>query len=445
GRYAAVTRPRIPTLVGTAIVFAALVLSHPGLAIQTTVWMAFYLLALLLWRLRDLGWPARLRRRLEPGLAAAMAPGLALGLGMGLAGIFVVPLVAEYRFIRIDQWAAGYYGYREHFVQLWQLFSPSWGFGVSLPGPRDTFPFQLGLVPLLLGVLALALPLRGWRGRLRGFFLVSFLVFTILTLDVAAPFWTLLEPLLQPAQFPWRLLIFAGLALSLLAGSLMARPVAAGRGAEFLLAVLVIVGSAPALRATIVPPAEGPVGLASLMRFQRSAGEMTGSTVWVREIPTWSPLADVWVAGAEVTSRVDYAALPDGVAVASREQTSQSELVVVQAERPFELEWNIAYYPGWRAYRFDPDSGAMLEELPIVPHGTLGHLRVSVPAGRHDVLVRFEDTPPRRLGTALSALSLAGAALLLLAHRLRQRLRWPRFAPAAPRWRLGPAGRRPRP
>lgn len=431
GFYATVMRPRIPTIVGTAAAYAALLLSQNGLAVQMSIWLAIYLVALVLWRVADLGWPRRALATLRPALTSALAPGLALGLGVGLGGIFVVPWVAEYRFVRVDQWFTGYYGYRDHFVQLWQLFSPLWGFGVSVPGPRDTFPFQLGLVPLLLALFGLMVPLRGWPARIRAFFLISFLVFTGLMLDVAAPLWELLGPLLQPAQFPWRLLIFAGLALSLLAGAVLARPNRASRGAGVLLALLVILGSAPALRAEIVPPAEGPVGLASLMRFQQSAGEMTGSPIWVREIPSWSPLADVWVAGGEVASRVDYGALPDGVSVVSREHGSQSELVDVEAGAPFKLTWNIAYYPGWSAYLVDPESGAIQQELPIVPHGSLGHLRVTVPPGRHTVLVRFEDTPPRRLGAALSGIALATVALLLAADALWARSR-PRIGLARP-------------
>lgn len=424
GFYATVTRPRVPTVVGTAAAYTALLLSQNGLAVQMSAWLAVYLVALLLWRLADLGWPRRAAATLRPALAATLAPGLVLGLGVGLGGIFVVPWVVEYRYVRVDQWFTGYYGYRDHFIQFWQLFSPFWGFGVSVPGPRDTFPFQLGLVPLLLALFGLMVPLRGWRARLRVFFLISFLVFTGLTLDWAAPLWALLGPLLQPAQFPWRLLIFSGLTLSVLAGAVLARPSRATRGAGVLLVLLVILGSAPALRAEIVPPAEGPVGLASLMRFQRAAGEMTGSPIWVREIPTWSPLAEVWVAGGEVTSRVDYGALPRGVSVVSRAHSSQSELVDVEATTPFKLAWNIAYYPGWRAYLVDPASGAIEQELPIAPHGPLGHLRVTIPAGRHTVLVRFEDTPPRRLGTALSGVSLVAAVLMLAGNALWMRARW---------------------
>lgn len=443
GLYACVVRPRLRTIVATAAAYTALLLSQNGLAVQMSFWLGLFLIVLVLWRLADLGWPQRAGATLRPALAMTVSPGLAIALGVGLGGIFVIPWVMEYRFVRVDQWFSGYYGYQDHFVQLWQLFSPFWGFGVSVPGPKDTFPFQLGLAPLLLALFGLTLSLKGWAARLRAFFLISFLAFVGLMLEPARPLWEMLAPLLQPAQFPWRLSVFAGLALSFLAGTVVARPNRAVRGAGILLALVVALGSISYVRAEIVPPAEGPVGLASLMRFQRDAGEMTGSPVWVREIPTWSPLADVWVSGGEVTSRVDYGALPPGVTVVSNGQTSQSESVLVEAEESFALTWNIAYYPGWRAYLVDPESGDVREELPIAPHGPMGHLRVTVPAGRHMVLVRFEDTPPRRLGAVLSGVTLVGIVTILAGdafwRRRRGRIVLPRPAVGAS---LGAVGRR---
>jgi hypothetical protein len=55
------------------------------------------------------------------------------------------------------------------------------------------------------------------------------------------------------------------------------------------------------------------VSLAGLMRFQQSSDEMTGSTAWVEEIPTWSPMADYYISQDQagepvkpVDTRLDY-------------------------------------------------------------------------------------------------------------------------------------------
>jgi hypothetical protein len=48
------------------------------------------------------------------------------------------------------------------------------------------------------------------------------------------------------------------------------------------------------------------------------------------------------------------------------------------------------------------------EQVEIEVAGPEGFITFWVPGGEHAVLVRFEDTPPRKLGWALSALGLAG-------------------------------------
>ena len=83
------------------------------------------------------------------------------------------------------------------------------------------------------------------------------------------------------------------------------------------------------------------------------------------------------------------------------------ELVEYSAERSVLLTFNTFYYPGWHAYLLDPDNGATLEELPIALRGELGLMTVRVPAGVGHVLLRFEDTPIRKLGTAVTFASLA--------------------------------------
>lgn len=439
-----VTAPSPRAVAAAAVAYAGLMVAHNGIALQTSVWLAAYLAFLVAWRAADWQGSATLRAALRhlPGylvaawrrrdgvlLPALAAPALGVGLGLTLSAIFWLPAIAEFRYIRVDQWGSGYFSYHDHFVQLWQLLSPRWGFGVSVAGPGDDFPFGLGLVPLLFAVAGLGARLAGWAWRLRAFFGLSFVAITTLMLDIAAPLWGPLSPILAPAQFPWRLLIFAGFALSLLAGTIVAE-MDDGRWTTddpdprspipLLLALVLILGSAPGLRAEIVPPAEGPVGMAGLMRFQQSSGEMTGQSVWARVIPTWSPLAEVWARGGEVTSRADYGALPAGATVTERRANSQGEIVVTDAPTPFDLGWNITYYPGWRAYLLDPETERRITELEIVPHSERGHLRMRVPAGRHAVQVRFEETPVRRLGTALSLVSALIVALLLVAGpRLR--------------------------
>jgi hypothetical protein len=87
-----------------------------------------------------------------------------------------------------------------------------------------------------------------------------------------------------------------------------------------------------------------------------------------------------------------------------------------QTAAPQSLVFNHFYYPGWHAYLLDGRHGRRLQQIPIVPEttGTLGRMTVAVPPGEGYLLLVYEDTPPRRLGGTITALTL-GTLLLLTA------------------------------
>jgi hypothetical protein len=79
----------------------------------------------------------------------------------------------------------------------------------------------------------------------------------------------------------------------------------------------------------------------------------------------------------------------------------------VSLSEPFALRFHTFYFPGWKVYLDG-------REAPVYPSGDLALLSVDVPQGEHEVLVRFEDTPPRLVGnlvTLVAALGLMGFAV----------------------------------
>ena len=77
---------------------------------------------------------------------------MGLILGLCLSAVFALPAMTENRFVRVDQWYGGRYAWGGDFVEFFQLFSPRWGFGASVPGPDDDVSFQLGVVPVVLSL-----------------------------------------------------------------------------------------------------------------------------------------------------------------------------------------------------------------------------------------------------------------------------------------------------
>jgi hypothetical protein len=352
-------------------------------------------------------WVVSLVRRGAPGVIGLLA-------GLGLSAVFWIPAVLEYKWVRVDQWFNGRYTYDGHFVEWYQLFSPTWGFGVSTVGPDDPIGFQLGLAALLLAVAGCFL-VWAKAGKLRweiGVWIATALATVFFALTWGAPLWhlPLLGSLLQSAQFPWRWFSVTAVALSVLAGLPLMRMPDNGRHGLSLglvgLTAIVLLSSYPLLQVQIREPAEGPVSLAGLMRFQQTSDEMTGSTYWTKVIPTWSGMADEYITEDRngqpvkpVASLVDYTQInynkKTGFVVDSIQHNSVMEEDWYWSPLPGRsITYNQFYYPGWRAYLLDGKGGKPVKELPIVPEatGTLGRMTVPVPVGEGYVLLRFEDS-----------------------------------------------------
>ena len=199
------------------------------------------------------------------------------------------------------------------------------------------------------------------------------------------------------------------------------------------LATVLILASYPYLRVEIREPAEGPVSLAGLMRFQQSSDEMTGSTAWVKEIPTWSPMADYYISQDQaggpvkpVDTKLDYSIFDYetfGASSVAHSTISEEIFYYNGRQAPATIIFNHFYYPGWNAYLLDGEHGQRTQQIPIVPEatGTLGRMTVEVPPGSGYLLLVYEDTPPRTIGGIVSlatvGLLFAGGVIVAIVRR----------------------------
>lgn len=421
-----VRRPTPQRIVWFALSYAAIHLTHNFIALLSTGLLLAYLAALAV---AQAGRGHALGIRLRAGFRSIVLGGLGLGLGLGLAAFFVFPALLEFQYVRQDQWFGGYYDFHDHFVYFSQFFDPRWGFGISVPGPDDAISFQLGLVALTLAGVAVW---RWWRGQRHGRGEPGFWLLILVGgawLSTAAATWAWDHvPLVASAQFPWRYLSLAILALAVLAAHVwtpddFTPPHPRQWLAPILLSGLVILGSSRYVQMQTPPPPPGGATLAGLMEFERSANEMTGMTATAAEVATWSPLADLHMAGIKIGNQVDYSLVDanDQLVVDVKEHRIDSELLWVRAlsagqSVPFYRQW----FPGWTATLLDPDSGAEIAHFSLGPEHTrppYGLLTVPVPQGDHLLLIRFQNTPLRTASNVVSALSMAVALLLLLAAR----------------------------
>jgi len=104
-------------------------------------------------------------------------------------------------------------------------------------------------------------------------------------------------------------------------------------------------------------------GVPALLRFQASEDEMTGVTVFAKEIPRWSGLAEIMVRGKDVRTRVEFGHVQRDLHLDVRtlEYRSTWERVWYRATAPGRrIVFNLQMYPGWTAYIYDA-SGQRLQ------------------------------------------------------------------------------------
>jgi hypothetical protein len=469
GFYQAVNRLRLSGIVWAALAYAALMFTHSLSAFILTAMMGLYVVYMIGWRLWEAKKRAKtkviptpstlrmahyvLRFKQNPYGAAILAgvpPLFVLVLGLGLSAVYLLPAITEAGYVRTDQWFGGRFAFGDDFVEVFQLFSPQWGFGASIPGPNDDTGFQIGLAATILFILSFLIVPRLTDAQVRRtfyFFQAIVIGMAFLTVPLSTTVWELL-PLAQLVQFPWRMLVTVAPFISIVAGAILAEtepdsgrwPAAGGQIpiSVVILSCLILLASYPYLQAQVrdPQPTEGPVSQAALFRFQQSSDEMTGQSAWVRRIPNWSTLAEQVAAGSEITTKVSYTSLPDdqSVGIYSIEMDSQHELLWVGTEKTGQVvTFMIPYYPGWQAYIYQdlgPHDGNLDKAAgPVTRIGSIvdrpkisttyieGWMQVPIPPGPHFLEIRFEDTLVRVAGQWVSMLSLLLAGGLLVGSR----------------------------
>ncbi len=441
--YETVTQKNIRSVLFAAFAYAGMVFAHNGIALLFSLVLGAWIIFLFLRVNRNLS-PRYFGKNgfvnLSKEMVRAALPTLAgLALGLGLTMIFMLPLVLEYRYINVAQWTQNYYNYQDHFVELYQLFSPLWSFGISNLGATDGLSFQIGVVPIILfffSLFVIAKNPNDTRAYTLFFFLLS-LVVVFLMFEISLPAWKTFG-LASVAQFPWRLLTLTMVSFSIVGGSVMLldkRPMTKDEGLADLhssfvvrhssfslplvaLSALVLLGSYPYITAqNILEPKEGPVSLAGLMAFEHSANEMTGTTVYANEQPRWSPLADNYMVGKNVRTKIDFSTVPEWLFIRVTPTSLRVNGERVDYNAPngdVPIVFNVQMYPGWRAYLTPSRSTEIVRELPIEIEPPYGRIKVTLPQGEHGIWLRFEDTMPRTIGTILSGVSLLIAIGLLV-------------------------------
>ncbi len=374
---------------GRAIPLAALAAGAFATTHMLTAYMgAFHLLAFGAFLL------FRAAREESPRAALASLPlAVATGLlALGCAMYFLLPAIAEIGNTQSAVLTEGIL-YQEHFLTTAQLFRPTWGYGLSLPGPNDTMPLDPGVAVwggVAAGVLLLALGRLKNGASLAAFVLAMFAATCFGMTEWSSPLWRV-WPRAEYLQFPWRLLIpatfwgcaFAGIAVG--RGWLDRLDLRAGRQRAAMIVALTVPALlvAPFLRPLLFDvevPDYSPATLRGHMT-NTMAGEYLPATV--DTVPVRRSLAAIHAR--------ESGAVFETTRLGPAHYAAHVDLPIAEA-----VSFDVFHYDGWRV----SVDGQDVETMPVSQYGLVGWRMES---GPRKVEIRFGET---RLRTAANVVSL---------------------------------------
>jgi hypothetical protein len=306
-------------------------------------------------------------------------------LGLGLSAFFWLPAITEMKYTNVVSQIRAGADFRDHFVCLPQLWNSVWGFGGSAKGCLDGFPFKVGKVHLIFGLLALF----GLMKK-RTYVVVAgasvFLLSVFFMLPVSRPVWEAI-PLFAYVQYPWRFLAFAIFGISLMAAGLMymvrnryVRWVIVAAG----ISVLLFVEAKRFVPQYSYNPVAGVFETAADIRFRVS-----------KLSDEYLPAEIVRPAGEDEVPR-DTIGQSDEYLMEVNWESDTYNKYSFHSKQDSRVRINIAYFPGWRY---------LVNETYVAPDVTGGLPVISIPKGDTVVQLQFRDTPVRSTGNIISIMS----------------------------------------
>lgn len=328
----------------------------------------------------------------------------ALVLGVGLAGVFVLPMLAELPHINVSQPAEDIPAtLAAHFLRADQLFVQP--LAPDLSDLNRNLPETIGLLD---GALALAGALALLRSRRYGLVLACVAgagVIVFLTLEVSMPVW-LSTSVLAQLRFPGRALHIGTIFFALLGGaSLLLLPQRWRSGGVLVLSGVTIISALP----TLYPSRDwidfSHLSAADEIRYELATHAFGGTSYnefkpnYGTSIPFDTPDIDSYVDDPLRIRTIDPRL--DTVTVTPVDLNS----VRVRTSEAFELRFRQFYYPGWRA----TINEAPVEVFPSAEHGLAS---LNVPPGEHVVTVWREATLAQAIAPLVNAVSLVVVGIL---------------------------------
>ncbi len=393
--------PTRRNLLAIALPLAGIILTHQPITIITALFVVPSALILPLWS-------AYRARQTPVKKLLYMAGGLMLG--VGLAALFLLPIVAELRYVAASQTPSDAASYlRSNFLQPSQLFiQPP---NIDMTDLRFDMPPTMGVIGIILAVAGLlTLVIKRHFGL--ALMLIAGLMFSIfMLLPISLPLWESIPYLVQ-LRFPERFLRMGVVFVAVAGGASILILPKRWQG----------IGLGCAMTAVLVTALPTIYPSRSFINWDRLSAltlinmeiddHIWGTTSYNEFNPIWgdriafdNPPDLETYADDPLTIRVwqtDKQQLPDD----SIQQINRNTVSIDMPEaRP--LRFRQYYFPGWTA-TLNGNS------IPVYAEQAFGMLSVDLPAGKHTIQLTYEGTLVQKIGTLISLVSLGITLLIAL-------------------------------
>ncbi|MCL6432377.1 MAG: hypothetical protein K6V36_16205, partial [Anaerolineae bacterium] len=393
-------RPSGASVGPASLCWAAIILVHSVAGLVLVPILAVFVAYLACWR----------------GGRVVIPCGAALALGVLLAACYILPFVAEARYVKLEN--ASLVDYAQPVtnpLSLVDLLAPpaimDTGLGNNAMGQHVSPLEALAvLVGPLLAIVAYR-ERRGARAVLAGGLGLWGLATIWLQTRMSNWLWAGL-PALKILQFRWRLLGVLGLLAALLLGSLLELLPWRLRGWLGAALIPICVGmQLPSLYPALLPRYASFPRAPTVADAQAAAlrSGVPGLTTFGEFTPRWRQWAFT-EEEAERAAAAPISNLPEGGRILADERHTGRWRVWLETPMPFDAVFYMLYYPGWAGY---VDG----QRRTVWPVEGPGYLALELPAGEHTVELRYEGTWVQRVGDAASVLAAVLIVLLTMLWR----------------------------
>ncbi len=270
----------------------------------------------------------------------------------------------------------------DHFPKLYQLVYSSWGYGFSGEEGSGQMSFQIGIANLV-AVFGGFIMFGILRKKEIGFFLISFLFFLFLITPFSLWLWKTI-PFSSFIQFPWRLLSILILISSFLAGGLVKDDLYKNRKNQLIVAILLIVLSV----SLGIKYAKAPFHHVRNDQYYLSRPNFTDGTN-----SPGNAFNTIWFDKSLGKPETRLISKTGKAKIEIFENKSSLIRANIEANKKERIQANIAYFPGWKVYVSQKQTGAKVNDR--------GLFEFEVPKGKSLVEIKFEDTDIRKFSWIL--------------------------------------------